>query len=234
MDSDKQPVGFPLPDWKPPPYPPREPLIGRYCHVEPLDPARHAQDLYSAYSLDREGRNFTYLTYEPFASLEACREWAQRMSQSKDPLFFALIELETGRAVGVASFMRIDPPNGVIEIGGLNFSPLMQRHRMATEAMYLMMKRVFGLGYRRYEWKCDSLNAPSRRAALRLGFTFEGIFRQAIVYKRRSRDTAWFSILDGEWPRLRQAFERWLDPDNFDEQGRQRLRLSQLTSGGRP
>jgi RimJ/RimL family protein N-acetyltransferase len=126
--------------------------------------------------------------------------------------------------------MRIDPANGVIEVGGINYSPLLQRKPAATEAMYLMMRRAFELGYRRYEWKCDSLNAPSRAAAQRLGFSYEGVFRQAWVYKGRNRDTAWFSIIDGEWPALREAFERWLAPANFDANGRQRTGLSSLTA----
>jgi RimJ/RimL family protein N-acetyltransferase len=141
-------------------------------------------------------------------------------------MFFAFVDAASGRAVGLGSYLRIDPSNGTVEVGHLQFSPLMQRTAVATESMYLMMKTAFELGYRRYEWKCDALNAGSRRAAERLGFTFEGIFRQAIVYKGRSRDTAWFSILDAEWPALRAALERWLDPGNFDADGRQRTRLT--------
>jgi RimJ/RimL family protein N-acetyltransferase len=144
---------------------------------------------------------------------------------SADPLFFAVVDAASGRAAGVASYLRIDPVNGVIEVGHLAFAPQLQRTRVATEAMYLMMKHAFSLGYRRYEWKCDALNAPSRRAAERLGFTFEGVFRQAIVYKGRSRDTAWFSVIDSEWPVLETAFLAWLDPDNFDADGRQRRSL---------
>jgi RimJ/RimL family protein N-acetyltransferase len=149
---------------------------------------------------------------------------------SDDPLFHAIIDGATGKAIGVASFMRIDLKNGAIEVGNINYSPLLQRTRAATEAMYLMMKRAFALGYRRYEWKCDSLNASSRAAAQRLGFSYEGVFRQAVVYKGRNRDTAWYAMIESEWPALDQAFTRWLDPDNFDEQGRQRLRLSDLTA----
>jgi RimJ/RimL family protein N-acetyltransferase len=147
-----------------------------------------------------------------------------------DPLFFAIVDEETGKAVGVASYLRIDPRNGSIEVGHLRFSSLLQRNPAATEAMYLMMKRAFELGYRRYEWKCDSLNAPSRAAALRLGLSFEGVFRHAMVYKGRNRDTAWFAATDLDWPGLERAFVRWLDPDNFDAQGRQRSRLSELTA----
>ena len=148
------------------------------------------------------------------------------MSAGADPLFHAIIDNQSGKAVGVAAFLRIDPANGVMEVGHINYSPRLQRTVMATEAMALMMRRVFDeLGYRRYEWKCDSLNAPSRAAAKRLGFGYEGTFRQAIVYKGRNRDSAWFSITDREWPILRTEYDRWLAPDNFDAEGRQRSRL---------
>jgi RimJ/RimL family protein N-acetyltransferase len=147
-----------------------------------------------------------------------------------DPLFHAIIDAARHQAAGVASYLRVDPRNGVIEVGHINYSPLLQRSRAATEAMYLMMQRVFGLGYRRYEWKCDSLNAVSRAAAQRLGFSFEGVFRQAVVYKGRNRDTAWYAAIDSEWPELERAFLRWLDPANFDKDGRQRARLSELTA----
>jgi RimJ/RimL family protein N-acetyltransferase len=224
-----QPVGFPLPDWKGVPRPPRTVMAGRYCRVEPIDPARHADDLYRAYALDPSRRNFTYLLSGPFDTLDAYRQWLETACLGDDPLFHAIVDLATGKAVGVASFMRIDPRNGVIEVGNLNFSPLLQRKPAATEAMYLMMKRAFELGYRRYEWKCDSLNAPSRAAAQRLGFSYEGIFRQAVVNRGHNRDTAWYAMIDSEWPALDRAFRRWLDPANFDAQGNQRERLSELT-----
>lgn len=225
-----QPVGFPVPGWKEPPRPPRTAMAGRYCRVEPIDPVRHAEELYRANSLDPSQRNFTYLNSGPFASLGAYRQWLESSCLDEDPLFHAIIDGEKRRAAGVASFMRIDTRNGVIEVGNINYSPLLQRSRAGTEAMYLMMQRAFGLGYRRYEWKCDALNAASRAAARRLGFSFEGIFRQAVVYKGRNRDTAWYAAIDSEWPALRQAFERWLDPGNFDGEGRQRVRLSDLTA----
>jgi RimJ/RimL family protein N-acetyltransferase len=224
-----QPVGAPLPDWKPRPRPPRTSMEGRFCRVEPLDPDRHGADLYAANSLDKDGRNFTYLSGGPFATREAYFEWLNGFCRGDDPLFHAIVDLAGGKPVGVASFMRIDPANGVIEVGHINYSPLLQRKPAATEAMVLMMRRAFELGYRRYEWKCDALNAPSRAAAQRLGFSYEGLFRQAIVYKGRTRDTAWYSIIDGQWPALRAAFERWLDPSNFDAQGNQRVSLSSLT-----
>ncbi|HEX9684498.1 MAG TPA: GNAT family protein, partial [Burkholderiales bacterium] len=185
-----QPIGFPLPGWKEPPRPPRTAMAGRYCRIEPIDPARHAEELFRANSLDPGGRNFTYLLAGPFATLAAYRQWLESSCLGEDPLFYTIIDGATHQAAGVASYMRIDTRNGVIEVGHINYSPLLQRSRAATEAMYLMMQRVFGLGYRRYEWKCDALNAASRAAARRLGFSFEGVFRQAVVYKGRSRDTA--------------------------------------------
>jgi RimJ/RimL family protein N-acetyltransferase len=226
-----QPVGFPLPGWSERKRPPRSPMAGRFCTVEPLDPERHAAQLFEANGEDRDGRNWTYLPYGPFAILAAYREWVEGASRVDDPLFYAILDNSGGQAVGVASLMRIDPKPGVIEVGGINYSPRLQRRPGATEAMYLLMRRVFNeLGYRRYEWKCDSLNAPSRAAAARLGFQYEGLFRQATVYKGRNRDTAWFSILDREWPVLRNAFEAWLDPDNFDAEGRQRNSLARFRS----
>ena len=225
-----QPIGFPLPDWRPPPRPPRIPMAGGYCRVEPLEPDRHALELHTANALDADHRNWTYLTAGPFGSFDAYLQWFKSSCLGDDPLFHAIIDLETGKAAGVASFMRIDPGNGAIEVGNINFSPLLQRKRAATEAMYLMMKRAFELGYRRYEWKCDALNAPSRAAAQRLGFSYEGIFRQAVVYKGRNRDTAWYAMIDSVWPQLQQAYTRWLAPNNFDPQGKQRLHLSELTA----
>lgn len=173
---------------------------------------------------------WTYLARGPFATRESYRAWMSDVCPCNDPLYYAIVDLATGKASGVASYMRIDPANGCIEVGNLAFSPLLQRKPAATEAMYLMMRHAFELGYRRYEWKCDTLNAPSRAAAQRLGFTFEGIFRQAVVYKGRSRDTAWFSIIDKEWPALKVGFERWLLPENFDANGKQILRLSGLAA----
>ena len=229
MNSLGQPIGAALPEWRPPPLPPRAPLRGRYCAVEPLDAERHAADLWAAMSLDREGRNWTYTPSGPFEDSAAYRAWLEERAAGADPMFHAILDA-TGKAVGTCAYMRMDPANGVIEIGHINYSPLLQRKLAATEAMYLMMRRVFELGYRRYEWKCDTLNAPSRAAAQRYGFSFEGVFRQAVVVKGRNRDTAWFSVLDGEWPALRVAYERWLAPENFDADGAQRVSLSSLTA----
>ncbi len=209
-------------------------MTGRFCRVEPLDPQRHGAELFAANRHDAEGRNFTYLTQEPFADLASYRAWLDRVAAGDDPLFHAIVDATSGTAVGLAAFMRIDRVNGVIEVGNINYSPLLQRRPAATEAMFLMMQRAFAeLGYRRYEWKCDALNAASRAAALRLGFRYEGLFRQAVVYKGRSRDTCWFSIIDREWPALRGAYARWLAPENFDAAGRQRANLGELIAAQR-
>lgn len=231
QNSLGQPIGFPVPDWTPPPLPPRETMQGRYCRLEPLE-ERHARDLFEANAHDQENRNWTYLFNGPYETFESYLEWVAQVSKGSDPLFFAVLDTKTHKAVGVASYLRITPSAGSIEVGSINFSPLLQRTPAATEAMYLMMKCAFELGYRRYEWKCDALNAPSRAAAERLGFSFEGIFRQALVYKGRNRDTAWYAIIDAEWPRLEAAFKQWLDPSNFDEYGKQRLRLGDLIQQG--
>lgn len=224
-----QPIGEPLDGWEPRPLPPPAPLEGRLCRLEPLDPARHLEALFAANSLDADGRNWTYLPYGPWDSIESYGAWFEAAAASADPLWFAIVSRESARAIGVASYLRIDPANGAIEVGHLAFSPLLQRTAAATEALYLLARRAFEeLGYRRLEWKCDSFNEPSRAAALRLGFRYEGMFRQAVVMKGRNRDNAWFSMLDGEWPAVRAALEAWLDPANFDEQGRQRRALSAL------
>jgi RimJ/RimL family protein N-acetyltransferase len=221
-----QPIGAAVEGWTARPLPPRTAMIGRWCRVEPLDVARHAAELHEANLDDRDGRNWTYLNSEPFRELNDYAQWLTRLSAGSDPLFHAIIDTRSGKAVGIAAYLRIDPANGVIEVGHINYSPRLKRTPAATEAMALMMRRVFDeLGYRRYEWKCDALNAPSRAAAERYGFSFEGIFRQALVYKGRNRDTAWYSIIDSEWPRIRASFQRWLASENFDEQGRQRTRL---------
>jgi RimJ/RimL family protein N-acetyltransferase len=224
-----QPIGLPVPGWTPPPLPPREPLEGHWCRIEPLDADRHAEALFAANSADSEERMWTYMAYGPFDTLDSYRAWVERVSRSTDPLFHAIIDNTRGQAVGVASYLRIDPPSGSIEVGHIAYAPCLQRTPAATEAMYLLMQRAFTLGYRRYEWKCDALNARSRAAAQRLGLSFEGIFRQATVYKGRNRNTAWYAAIDREWPALQAAFAQWLDPANFDAQGRQRIRLSELT-----
>lgn len=224
-----QPVGFLVPNWKPVRLPTRDVMEGRFCRVEPLDPACHTDSLYAANALDAEGKNWTYLPYGPFDSLESYRAWMEQDCSGSDPLFYAIVPRVSEEAEGVASYLRIDANNGVIEVGHINYSPLLQRTPAATEAMYLMMERAFAWGYRRYEWKCNALNTPSRVAAQRLGFSYEGLFRQAVVVKGRNRDTAWYSVIDSEWPALSKAFLQWLDSANFDEQGQQRTSLSALT-----
>ena len=226
-NSLNQLVGFPMRDWQPCLHPPHTPMQGRTCRLEPLNPERHAQSLYAANSAATDDGDWTYLPYGPYDSLEAYTAWQQAVYLGKDPQFYAIIDLASGEAVGVASYLRINPKQGSIEVGHIHFSRQLQKTPIATEAMYLMMKRAFDeLGYRRYEWKCDALNAPSRAAAQRLGFSYEGTFRQALMYKGRNRDTAWFSILDTEWPQLKAAYEGWLHPDNFDAQGQQKMRLA--------
>ena len=224
-----QPIGTDLREWHPPARPTRAELSGVRCRLEPLDAPRHAADLWSAWSFQPSEAIWTYLPYGPFPDATSHAAWIEEQSRSLDPLFFAVIDQTTGRTLGWVSWLRITPEHGVIELGHLVFSPALQRTPTATEALFLMMREAFQLGYRRLEWKCDSLNAPSRAAAERLGFRFEGVFRQAIVYRGRNRDTAWYSVVDREWPELGAIFERWLSPDNFDAEGRQRLRLSELT-----
>jgi len=224
-----QPVGAKLEGWQPRALPPRTPLAGHWCRLEPLSVARHAEALYAAYSVQADGRDWTYMPAGPFPSMAALTEYLTKAEASADPLHHTIIDNATGQAVGTLALMRIDPANGVIEVGAVAYSRLVQRTPMGTEAQFLLMQRVFDeLGYRRYEWKCNALNAPSRRAAERYGFQFEGIFRQAAVMKGRSRDTAWFAMLDHEWPAIRPAFAQWLAPENFDAKGQQRSRLGEL------
>ena len=229
-----QKVGLPVEGWTTPVRPPNEVIEGRTCRLEPLDAARHGEALHRANLRDREHRNWTYLPYGPFERLDEYLEWVRGVEGKADPQFFAVVAMglqgSDNQAIGVASYLRIDPGAGSIEVGHINYSPLLQRTVAATEAMYLMMRRAFELGYRRYEWKCHALNAPSRAAAQRLGFSYEGIFRQARVDKGRNRDTAWYAMIDREWPALDRAFTRWLDPSNFDANGRQRTSLSELTA----
>lgn len=227
LNAFGQPVGLPLPGWTPPPRPTATLLEGRYCRLERLHADRHAAGLYAAVAADnREDRSWTYLTFGPFADARAHESWVRESAAKTDPWFYAIIDETSGAASGIASYMRIAPESGCIEVGSIHYSPRLARTRAATEAMYLMMAHAFALGYRRYEWKCDALNAPSRRAAERLGFRYEGIFRQATVYKGRNRDTAWYAITDGDWPQVRAALEAWLARGNFDLDGTQRKRLS--------
>ena len=221
-----------LVDWRPTGRKPkRQPLTGATVTVTPIEPRTHGEDLYHlSHDDDPEGRVWTYLPYGPFPDKPEFLAWLDERAASEDPLFMALVDHASDRAFGMSSFMRMVPDMGVIEIGHIWISTSFQRSRPATEAVCLMMGHVFDLGYRRLEWKCNALNERSRRAAIRLGFTYEGIFRQHFVFKGRNRDSAWFSLLDGEWPRVKAAHHRWLASDNFDEEGRQRERLHRLTA----
>ena len=228
-----QPIGDPVLAWVARDRPVAEVLVGRYCRVERLDPARHAEDLLAADRHDRRGESWTYLPYGPFPDFASYRQWLEQAAAGDDPRFYTVVDTDpagevadVGGAVGVLSLMRIDPEAGSIEVGHVHYSPLLQRRRAATEAQYLLMSCVLDdLRYRRYEWKCDALNTPSRTAAERLGFTYEGTFRQSAVVKGRNRDTAWYSLLDVEWPQLSDRLQRWLAPENFDDDGRQKTPL---------
>lgn len=205
--------------------PKRETIHGYYIYLEPLDIA-HTDDLYDIVCGEQHAPLWDYMADGPFLDITTFRAHIARISQLEDPVFYAVVRRDLSRAVGYASLMRIDLANRVIEVGNIMFSPLLQRTVGATEAMYLLARAAFEeMGYRRYEWKCNALNAPSRGAALRLGFNFEGVFRQHMIVKGRNRDTAWYAMMDFEWPKVRQAFEEWLKPENLDEQGRQLARL---------
>jgi RimJ/RimL family protein N-acetyltransferase len=204
-------------------------LPGRVVTLRPFDGPSQAGALYEATHGPEREALWRYMGDGPFASFDAYQAAFEKKEKSVDPLFWAIVDNTTGLPVGQASYLRIEPAHRSIEVGNIIFSPALQRSPGATEAMYLMARHAFDdLGYRRYEWKCNALNQPSRRAALRLGFTFEGVFRQHMIIKGRNRDTAWFSMLDSEWLLRRANFERWLAPSNFDETGRQRLSLSHL------
>jgi RimJ/RimL family protein N-acetyltransferase len=206
------------------------PIVGDTVVLEHVDSRRHAEPLYAASTGADE--LWTYLAYGPFENRDAFTRWLGDRAASRDPIFYAVIDRASGAARGMASFMRIEPEHRVIEIGHIWFAPMLQRTRQATEAIYLMARHAFDdLGYRRLEWKCNALNAASRRAAERFGFTFEGIFRQHMIIKGQNRDTAWYAILDSEWPLRRAAFEAWLAPGNFDVADRQRRSLSQIRMG---
>ncbi|MCK6441661.1 GNAT family N-acetyltransferase [Elstera cyanobacteriorum] len=216
-----------LSQWQGVPRPQRVPLDGLYARLEPLDPARHGDDLYAAAIAPGAADRFRYLFETVPSSRADFDAWLVKVATSDDPLFFAVIDKATGKAEGRQALMRIDPTHGVIEIGSIHWGPAIARSRVATEALFLFARYAFEtLGYRRFEWKCHNGNEPSKRAAERFGFTFEGIFRQHMVAKGANRDTAWFSIIDSEWPRLAAAYGRWLDPANFDGTGQQRQRLS--------
>jgi len=222
--SADQPVG-PVVDAAPAQKPGAAVLEGRFGRLERLDPARHAADLWRAFGAD--DRLWTYMFYGPFADAGVFSNFLEKIAALQEQIYYAVVDRD-GRAAGWAALMEMRPQARVIEVGSIVYAPAQQREALATEAQYLLARYIFEtLGHRRYEWKCDALNAASRHAALRFGFTFEGIFRQHLIIKGRSRDTAWFAMLDSEWPRARAAFERWLQPENFDG-GRQRRSLEAI------
>ncbi|MFC1665048.1 GNAT family N-acetyltransferase [Pseudomonadota bacterium] len=222
-------VGFPVDNWNGAESPGRSVLLGEYCRCEPLNLDKHSPDLFSAFEQDNENRAWVYLPYGPFDSLIEYQHWMKNACFNGDPFYYAIVDNKTDSSIGVVSYLRINPKAGSIEVGHINYSPALQRTVAATEAMYLMMHNAFKLGYRRYEWKCNVLNEKSCNAAKRLGFSYEGTFRQMLVVKGQNRDTAWFSILDREWPAVEHVFLNWLSPENFDATGTQIKALSTLT-----
>ncbi len=224
-----QEVGESLPEWVAPEWPAPVRMAGRHCALAPLDPSAHSEALYRVFAEDADGRDWTYLPYGPFDDFKQFDTWLQAVAAQNDPQFYVIEDADNREVLGLLSLLRIQPKVGSIEVGHIHYSPQLQKTAAATEAMFLLMQRVFDqLGYRRYEWKCDNLNSRSKAAALRLGFVFEGVFRQATVYKGRNRDTAWFSITDKEWSELKPAYEHWLDPNNFNAEGKQIQSLASL------
>ena len=215
-----------LPDWKPARFPTKDSLIGHQIQLDALTPD-HAAGLFDAFAGDKA--LFDYLPVGPFDTFEEFESWVRMESEDETDQFYAIIDKQSARPIGIAAYLRIDIKNGSIEVGCLCFSSALQRTPKATEAMYLMMRNAFEMGYRRYEWKCNDLNKPSIKAAQRLGFSYEGTFRQAAVVKGHNRDTTWFSIIDSEWPAIKSSLEAWLSDDNFNEQGQQRKALSEMT-----
>ena len=211
-------------------WPAKSTLSGQTVRLEPIDPQRHGPELFAPSHQDEAARRlWTYLPYGPFADAAAFETWLRGCAAVADPIFFAVRDRQTGQAAGMASYLNVNPENGVIEIGHIWFAPVLQGTRQSTEALFLMIRHAIDdLRYRRVEWKCNALNEASRRAALRLGFTFEGIFYQHLIVKGRNRDTAWFSILDHEWRETRPNFEAWLADENFDSQGKQKRSLARI------
>ena len=226
-----QQVGATLPEWNACPPPRKEAIHGQYCRLEPVSIERHGADLWQAFNTDTKHLIWTYLPYGPFDKQSELEDWISATCLGDDPLFYAVIDLKNGSATGMASYLRIQPEVGVIEVGHINFSPTLQQTTAATEAMFLMMKNAFDLGYRRYEWKCDNLNIGSKAAAKRLGFSYDGLFKKAAIYKGRNRDTAWFSILDSDWLSLLGIYQAWLLDNNFDADGAQKTKLHQSRLG---
>jgi RimJ/RimL family protein N-acetyltransferase len=222
-------VGEDLSDWKPAASIARSVHGGRWCSLEPVSVDDHADDLFKVFQTGPEANDWLYLPYGPFDNQVELEAWITAACLGDDPMFFTIRDKTTGRACGVASFLNIVPGMGSIEVGHIHFSPTIQQTHVATESMYLMMRLAFEAGYRRYEWKCNSLNERSRRAAMRFGFSYEGVFRQHLIAKQRNRDTAWYACIDSEWPELKVAYETWLRPENFSADGTQKQSLSSLT-----
>jgi RimJ/RimL family protein N-acetyltransferase len=226
------PVSVDLKNWQPRPRPARTPIEGRFVRLEPLNAASHGDDLFEIATVPDAADRFRYLSEEPPESRAAFQTWLEKVQASEDPLYFSVIDKASGNAAGRQTFMRIEPAHGRIEIGHIHWGPAIARRPAATEAHYLFMRHAFeDLGYRRWEWKCNNRNEPSKRAAERFGFKFEGVFRQHMIVKGENRDTAWYSIVDTEWPALKRAYEEWLDPANFDNAGQQRRRLEEICAG---
>lgn len=224
-----QPIGFPVQNWCAKSKPGNHHWMGRYCILEPLTIEKHAEKLFHAFLVETRGESWTYLPYGPFESISEFRDWLKTILAESDTLLYAILEKETNQPVGISGYLRITPTHGVIEIGHLHFSNLLKKKPAATQAIYLMLYHVFeDLKYRRCEWKCNSLNQPSMNAAERFGFKFEGIFRQHLVVKNCNRDTAWFSIIDTEWPEIKGKFQRWLSSENFDQAGNQKIKLRDI------
>ena len=221
----KLPIGFAV-KFKKAKFPSKKKLIGKYCFLEPINIRKHSKDLYKNYSLDKKNIIWTYLPYGPFKSHGSFKKWLKSFCLNKDPFFYAIYSKKHNQYCGMASYLRITPEHGSIEVGHINYSPILQNTTEGTETMYLMMKNAFEvLGNRRYEWKCNNLNTASKYAAERLGFKFEGVFRQMFIFKERNRDTAWYSIIDKEWPNYKKKYLTYLKKTNFIKANRQRKRL---------
>ena len=222
-------IGDPIENWIPRHTPEKIMIEGKYCILQPLIIKQHADKLFEALAVDNQGESWTYLPYGPFDTLHDFKDWLSKTISEEDTLLYAILDAKQQRPIGISGYLRINPQHGVIEIGHIHFSKLLKQTSLATEAIYLMLRLAFDeYGYRRCEWKCNDLNEASRKAAKRFGFIFEGIFRQSYVFKNCNRDTAWFSIIDKEWPALKEKFEKWLHPENFSVDGRQFLKLSEI------
>ncbi|MBX3709991.1 MAG: GNAT family N-acetyltransferase [Gammaproteobacteria bacterium] len=222
-------LGHLVENWIPCQRPAKTLIQGRYCILEPIEINKHAVKLFDVLAIDNQGESWTYLPYGPFDTINEFKNWLAETMSDNDTLLYAILDVKTKEPIGISGYLRMNPEHGVIEIGHLHFSALLKQTPLATEAIYLMLRHAFDeLKFRRCEWKCNDLNEPSRRAAERFGFTFEGIFRQSYVFKNRNRDTAWFSMIDSEWEAIKEKFERWLHPNNFEANGKQILKLAQI------